>query len=283
MINVCKGMNCGTQGFLTKPLTYLKYIKSLPNYGNDNNMSHIILMDSDTFWADSSISSIWSKYDCARHNKPILLSTEMSCWVGRYCTKDDLNKWYKDPYSIPSYSPFANSGIIMGTLSSVAKMLEYVIVNNQSYYTTYFKRKFDDQYAIADYAINIAPSEVALDYHQQISASFSMHATGPDGEDGWPFVCKSTRGNFSMSCPNYSPKVVRQGHFYTNQSTCNVERQTYKDMFMKTELDSLHKNPVIWHGNGAGKQYSHRFGHETWLCWLKKRNMTQDDWVNSYG
>ena len=49
-------------------------------------------------------------------------------------------------------------------------MLEYVVAHNKSYYITYTKKhKFDDQYAIADYAIKIAPHEVALDYHQQVS------------------------------------------------------------------------------------------------------------------
>ena len=152
---------------------------------------HVILMDSDTFWASASLRSIWNKYDCARGDKHVVLSTEMSCWVGRYCTVDDVKKWYKDPESTPSYSPFVNSGIVMGTIDKVSKMLEHVIVNNKSYYITYIKNKFDDQYAIADYAIRVAPEDVALDYHQQLLASFTMHAAGDEADDGWPFRCKT--------------------------------------------------------------------------------------------
>jgi hypothetical protein len=57
-------------------------------------------------------------------------------------------------------------------------MLSHVIINNASYYTTYIKRKFDDQLAIADYALRVAPQDIALDYHQQLLASFSIHAPG---------------------------------------------------------------------------------------------------------
>ena len=57
-----------------------------------------------------------------------------------------------------------------GEVSKIQKMLEYVVAHNKSYYITYTKKhKFDDQYAIADYAIKVAPDEVALDYHQQVS------------------------------------------------------------------------------------------------------------------
>ena len=56
-----------------------------------------------------------------------------------------------------------------GEVSKIQKMLEYVVAHNKSYYITYTKKhKFDDQYAIADYAIKVAPHEVALDYHQQV-------------------------------------------------------------------------------------------------------------------
>lgn len=177
MKNVCKGENWGKYGFLTKPLIYLDYIKSLMQLPNPH-LNHIILMDSDTFWSVQSPQKMWNKYDCARNGKNVVISTEMSCWVGRYCQKPDLDRWYSSLTNVPSYSPFVNSGVVMGQINSVAKMLEYVIVNNQSYFTTYVKHKFDDQYAIADYGINVAPNEVALDYRQQISASASIHAPG---------------------------------------------------------------------------------------------------------
>jgi len=177
MKNVCKGENWGKYGFLTKPLIYLEYIKSLISLPNSEQY-HVVLMDSDTFWSTQTAQTVWNKYDCARQGKNVVISTEMSCWVGRYCQQADLDRWYKSLDPVPSYSPFVNSGVVMGELRSVAKMLDFVIKNNQSYFTTYVKHKFDDQYAIADYGINVAPDEVALDYRQQISASASVHAPG---------------------------------------------------------------------------------------------------------
>lgn len=177
MKNVCKGENWGKYGFLTKPLIYLDYIKTLLTKPNPE-LIHIILMDSDTFWSAQTAKKVWNKYDCARKDKHLVISTEMSCWVGRYCQQADLDRWYSNLKAVPSYSPFVNSGVVMGQIHRVAKMLEFVIANNQSYFTTYVKHKFDDQYAIADYGINVAPSEVALDYHQQIAASASIHAPG---------------------------------------------------------------------------------------------------------
>ena len=162
MINVCKGENWGKHGFLTKPLIYLANIKNLiqqyASNGAAEQLLHVILMDSDTFWSVNDLRKVWNKYDCARGAKNLLVSTEMSCWIGRYCNATDLLRWYDNPKATPSYSPFANSGIIMGGLKEVANMLEYVIVNNHSYWTHYGRKyKFDDQYAIADYAIKVAP------------------------------------------------------------------------------------------------------------------------------
>ena len=166
MINVCKGENWGKHGFLTKPLIYLTNLKNLirdhasvSSGGISEQLLHVILMDSDTFWSVNDLRKVWNKYDCARGAKNLLISTEMSCWMGRYCNSTDLLRWYNNPKATPSYSPFANSGIIMGGVKEVANMLEYVIVNNNSYWTHYGRKyKFDDQYAIADYAIKVFSS-----------------------------------------------------------------------------------------------------------------------------
>ena len=278
MKNVCTGRNWQQMGgFLTKPLLYLDYIKSLPKESAQKGDVYIILMDSDTFWASSSLKSIWNKFDCARGDKELILSTEMSCWIGRYCTQEDLFRYYNHTPSTPSYSPFVNSGIVMGRTDVVRRMLEYVIENNKKYYITYFRNKFDDQYAYADYALKVRPEEVTFDYHQQLLASFSMHAPGVPHEVGWPFVCKGT-GNWSNelcpSCPNWTPQLQRKGHFYVDKEDCHVKRKMWKDMPMEKEIRTLAPDPVIWHGNGAGKRTYYDFGHKSILCLLEKRGLT---------
>jgi hypothetical protein len=252
MKNVCKGENWGRLGFLTKPLLYLNYIKTFLNDPSvDIKKTHIILMDSDTFWSARNIEHIWYNYDCARGDKNLLLSTEMSCWVGRYCNQTDIDRWYSDPSKFLSYSPFVNSGVVMGRIDSMAKMLNHVIVNNQSYWTTYGRKyKFDDQLAYVDYGLITAPQETAIDYYQLISASCSIHAPGDPPDDGWPFLCKNRNGTLSFSCHIYNNLLRRLGHFHLDSSSCMVQRVVTPTMVLREELESMTPTPIIWHGNG---------------------------------
>ncbi len=282
--NVCRGQNWGKNGYLTKPILYLDYVDRILSKSSNPSSVYVILMDSDTFWAVTDLQTIWRKYDCVRGKKDIILSTEMSCWVGRYCTEEDLVRWYNKSQIYPSFSPFANSGVLMGSAIKIKKLLEYVVLNNQSYYITYFKRKFDDQYAIADYAINIAPEEVALDYHQQLLASFAIHAPADPPDTGWPFVCKNREGKWDKSCVVWTDLLNRQGHFSLNSSTCELGRYYWPNMPLQIELETLATDPIIWHGNGVGKNMFKRFGHSAYLCLLKnKYNMTEDEYVSKYG
>ena len=100
MKNVCSGRKW--DGFLTKPLIYLDWIKSLPKVSRRGGKVYVILMDSDTFWASDSLPKIWNKFDCARGDKEMILSTEMSCWIGRYCTKEDLHRYSNHTPPTPS-------------------------------------------------------------------------------------------------------------------------------------------------------------------------------------
>ena len=59
MINVCYGENWGKHGYLTKPLLYLNYLKSLPVSSETGGGVYAILMDSDTFWSAKNLETIW--------------------------------------------------------------------------------------------------------------------------------------------------------------------------------------------------------------------------------
>lgn len=250
MTNVCKGENWGMLGFLTKPLLYARFLEKYLTRPNAKKI-HAILMDSDTFWSVASVGRIWANYDCARDGKDLVISTEMSCWVGRYCNQTDIDRCYSDTTKMVSYSPFANSGVVMGRVDEVVKMLDYVVAHNRSYYTTYGrKHKFDDQYAIADYAIKVAPEVSALDYHQLISASCSIHAPGDPPDEGWPFLCKNRNGTLSHSCHIYNNLLKRQGHFAVDASSCQAYRKIFEGMALQAELGTLSSHPLIWHGNG---------------------------------
>ena len=170
VINVCRDKPW--RGFITKPVTYLNYIEEILGKTEKDKQSlvHVLLMDSDTLFGITDKETIWYKYDCVRNNKDIVVSTEMSCWIGRYCTDDDIAKWYNNIDKTPGFSPFLNSGAAMGSALSFEIMLKYIIQHNKTF--TVPKRndptlmKFDDQYAFADYSLRIAPERVALDFHQ---------------------------------------------------------------------------------------------------------------------
>lgn len=171
----------------------------------------------------------------------------------------------------------------MGEKKGVEDMLDFVVKNNQSYYTTYVKHKFDDQFAIADYSIKVNPSEVALDYHQQFAASCSIHTVGDKPDEGWPFVCKGRDSKLNLSCQDWTKKLIRFGHFKLNETSCLPYRNIYPALPEREEIESLATDPVIWHGNGAGKSAFLGLAHHTFHCRLKKANMTENDWMNTYG
>ena len=277
MKNVCYGENWGKHGFLTKPLLYLDYLKSLPAA---SGKIYTILMDSDTFWSASNLTSIWDKFDCARGSKEVVLGTEMSCWVGRYCNIEDLHRWYNGTESSPSYSPFANSGVVMGEVSKVIKMLEFVVKNKDSYFIMKGggKMKFDDQFAIADYAIKVAPEDVALDHHQQLLASCSIHAPPVPEEDGWPFVCKTVHGNISRSCVDYTRYMFRHDYFIISDQDCTARRNLQTRLKLYDQMATLAPDPIIWHGNGVGKGVFGGLGLRSFKCFLGRRNLTEDDY-----
>jgi hypothetical protein len=144
-------------GFLTTPFLYLHFLKELLAQANNLPLIHMILMDSDTFWAVDDIKRKWNKYACARGEKNIVLSAEISCWVEKYCSYEDIQRWYRNLASTPSYSPFANSGIVMGHIVSFHRMLEYIVIHNESYQLmSHKRRKFDDQYVSHDTTVSVA-------------------------------------------------------------------------------------------------------------------------------
>jgi hypothetical protein len=280
MINVCYGKSWSKHGFLTKPKLYKNYIQSL------SKDAYVILMDSDTFWSVVDIQSIWHKFDCAREGKDVLLSTEMQCWVGRYCNEKDLTQWYGNLASTTSFSPFANSGVIMGKISAVILMLEYVIEHNSQYFVEKpgNKMRFDDQYAIADYAITKAPAQFALDYNQQLSASFSIHAPQlQEIEDQrWGFVCKRLNGSISMFCPDYTQRLNRNGFFVLQKKTCRILRKITPSTEFLPYVETLAPNPAIWHGNGVGKRIYQNLMHRVFQCNIEKRSMSEDDYSKAW-
>jgi hypothetical protein len=167
--------------------------------------------------------------------------------TGTWCDQKLLDTYYSDVSSTPSHSPFLNSGILMGKIPDIIEMLQHVIVNNGTYHIRKNAdvTKFDDQLAYTAYAFQVKPDTVALDYHQQLMASFSLHAPGDPHEDGWPFTCRSNdndkrwKNNICPSCPNWTQLLSKHGYFKLNEKTCQIIRTNWNDMPLVRELATL--------------------------------------------
>jgi len=302
--NVCYGKPWA--GFITKPSTYINYMKELN--GPEN---HAILMDSDTMFSGiTTAAQIWNRYDCIlkkqlaeNSHREIVMSTETSCWVGQYCTEENITKYYSPELmaNVPSYSPFANSGMIMGSVRALREMLSYVVAHHRDYFL--FKPHqnnrylFDDQFAYADYCHSVRPELCALDYHQSLAASISMtwEDVLPQDQSAstWPFVCRVLGSDkISHHCPDVTFKVARAGYMTVDPDTCAIVREwqphnskTLPENFLyKAQLQSLDPRPAIYHGNGAGKNVilnkKKGLGYQSFECVLAKRlNMTGAEYL----
>ena len=98
--------------------------------------------------------------------------------IQRYCTDEDIVKYYNNTGSTPSFSPFLNSGLVMGSITGIRTMLEYVIKNNASYFIKHVKTKFDDQYAYTGECLQCKENKgLALFYnfHGNIEVDRKVH------------------------------------------------------------------------------------------------------------
>jgi hypothetical protein len=277
MFNVCDGKSWEYK-LLTKPLSYLAFTQSLMRSlsAADQQLMHVIFMDSDTYWSVVDVSEVWNRYDCARNGKDMVVSTETACWMGFYCTKQDIQYWYGNIQNTPSYSPFANSGIYMGKLELVYQMLEYIVANNQTYYTldTFHKvMKFHDQHAVADYSIKINPSRIQLDYHQQFAATFAVRVSeGKAANKRATAVCKTSNNTLDYHCTDITAKLSNNRfRFYRiEDSTCRTYRHFSDSLPHMNEIEGFAAYPIAWHGNGAAKKAFLALSLAAYKCHMRK-------------
>jgi hypothetical protein len=246
-----------------------------------------ILMDSDTLFSNAlSAQQIFDRYDCAIEaydavqgtvagSRSLLMSTETSCWIGQYCTPANISHWYST--TVPSAAPFANSGVMMGRMTELTAMLEHVIAHQDDYFLIAPHRQnrvlFDDQFAYADYCLRVMPRLCALDYHQQLSASFALTLQDTlqptSSNNNWPFVCKTLSGAISYNCPDSTRMLFHKGYFMLDAKSCGIERRWQAGMRFETQLGTLCPTPLIYHGNGAGKHTMMALGGGTMRCILE--------------
>jgi hypothetical protein len=284
MDNACALTRWG--GFLTKPLKYRDYVSKLTarykGRGLDPDVNAVVMLtDSDTIWSVRDVDAVLRKYDCVRGSRHLVMATETSCWVGRYCSKEDVDLFYSKLQST-SYSSFMNSGLVIGAPSALLSLLEDIIVNNATYVVPKYMGtlKYDDQYAFAHYMVK-QPGAVALDYHQELFGSFSIAAVSPRNHTV-PFVCEvdaepgsEMGGAFHYNCDETTPRVIKHGVYTFDEKKCTITRDASKmkdvavlpiDKAAYKVLATLAPDPIIWHGNGAGKRISMQLSQRAVKC-----------------
>ena len=238
MLNVCYGKLW--EGYVTKLYYYLEHIRSFPRISRTGGRLHVLLMDSDTFFSADEVRSIWERYDCARQGKDLVLSTEMSCWVGRHCTEEDVQHFYASHLS-PSYSPFINAGAAMGTIDQLVKVLDYIVSHNYNYYISLpnGRTRFDDQYALADYFRSRANGSIALDHHQQLFGAFASIGYLKDYPNIRPHVCRNSSGHIVHDCFDISSVLNRRGFYVVDNDTCRMRRNFSDTEYLEQEMRTL--------------------------------------------
>lgn len=277
MQNVCAGAEWSL-GLLTKPTNYLRHVAALPEVSQDGAQTHVLLMDADTIWAARDVAEVWRKYDCARHGRDLVVSTEMNCWVGRHCSPTDLERYYADVAHSPSYSAFVNSGLIMGTRAEVVAMLRHVIQHSAAYRVS---GNFRDQFAVTDYVQN-RYSAAALDVHQHLFGSFRVFSPGnellyrvPRGFLKPNFTCLSVRAVAVSPCVDWTPYLFKLGLFRFDESSCRATRNASVagfDSELGPKLKLLSADPAIWHESGRKLKY--KLDRRAFACAVRRMAAT---------
>lgn len=185
--------------FYAKPTNYLRYanaaVEAEKAAGRNVNNAYGMLLDSDIFWTNPSVDELFQRYECTRNGRELVVSTELNCWLGRYCKLSDIEQLYG---STPNaYSVFVNSGAMIGTIQSIQLLLTNITESKEMYFieNSIGRRKYDDQFAVSVYALE-RPALVALDIHQRLFATYTMldHRTNvsDDKNKNWPFVCRDS-------------------------------------------------------------------------------------------
>ena len=277
--NPCLGKDFSD--FFQKPFWYNEYVKhnSSSLCALENN--YVLFIDSDVIYNSNSVTSIWDVYEKERKGKPILISTETCCWVGRVCNERDYQTWYYDWRKIDSYSIFLNSGVMMGTFPAFIPMFDYIIANNNSYRVSYGRKpptSFDDQMAIADYVKRVSRfnSTVQLDYKQALSGTVSFIISDYELTMLERKQLDTTKCMEQVTCVNKNydnnitlyacPMLQCLDGFMTITEDCRLTRNLTVAYKYNHDLHQLHPTPIFFHTTGGTKRHIHGLTHMRRHC-----------------
>eukprot|EP01041_Mallomonas_annulata_P006473 gene6473-13072_t len=256
-INACTGKSWAKYRFLSKPIFYRDILQTLIANSTNISQEYVIMMDSDTiFRSNITLSEIFSKFDKISAGKNIVISSEMSCYVGSRCSSKEVSTWYPNANISEGNSIFLNSGLMMGKAISFIPVLDYIIEHNKDYDIT--KRgKFEDQKAFTDYTFRLFPNIITLDYNQELFASFPSYFAYPGFRNR--YTCKSLNHEIVSTCDETcfecTPAMAENELKFLvfDESICSIFRNKSPAPHLLKLLSNLAEDPLIWHGNGLGK------------------------------
>ena len=152
-----------------------------------------------------SLPSLFKRFDAARRGRPILVSAEPACWVGRFCTAEDLEKYYPDATNRTNCPTFLNSGQYMGSAKALLPMATSLWnMPISSFNMTKFVNT-SDQLRMASYRAQ-NPHLIALD---TTSTIFRTTSFGLIDSSKWEGVKRRTCGKDGVSsCGEFQPSII---------------------------------------------------------------------------
>lgn len=127
--NICAGWGGRKWTNTMKTRRWLNFVSSPPPDGAVDN-SIVIFTDSDALFNPYAFgaSDVLRAYDEARNGRPVLVSGDPVCWIGKRCDGADLDRLYPSTTLMGSFCPqFINAGQVMGTAAALRTMLMWML------------------------------------------------------------------------------------------------------------------------------------------------------------
>jgi hypothetical protein len=274
-----KNIAWGNETFFNKPKNYLAHLQMIMNQKDfEPSTTYAVLLDSDTFWVTKSVKEIWKRFDCIRNNKSIVISTEFSCWMGNFCTSEQVKKYYTTTEN--GGSVFINSGAVIGLVTELINMLLYMTTNKKQFevLTIDNKLEYRDQNAMTIYA-KLFSQFVTLDTRQYIFANFpillSLQNINIKSKRKYIGVCKyniDSNSPISYNCEHYEWLLRSQSGYIFDDHSCQLSRNFSVLLFNKrlyNFVENISPTTLLWHGNGMGKDRFTNFATKMKHCLAK--------------
>ena len=278
--NICVGKKWS--GFKMKPQQYAEYALSVSrNRRADGCEAVLIFIDGDVI-INNEIDVEEMQKRWISFGTDVVISTEMSCWMGFICLEKDVKRFYKKQMEKDqlepdqaSPSPFVNSGAFMGKATALADIF--------STSPNYPEFDLDDQklvteWLLGDWSIATDTTQKIFGstlYAQPFTSPFLNRSVCPSPPIGVAnFSCMSIPGSRFVAqqcCSNADIDKKTQLHMFPivehGPHACAIIRHSgmhegvrRKDaamappeQFWATSFSRLETRPLFWHGNGPGK------------------------------